>query len=114
VLVKCLGEYQYIIQIDKARVICQARHHQFHDVRELAGSICETKGKDLKAPLPLSRDEHSLIMVALVDLSLPVTPAEVTGREEFAAVQSIQASVSLGQGKLVFDGQAIELPVVNA
>jgi len=113
-LIKGLRADEYVIQVNEAYVIGQAGHQQFHDACELAGGISETKTKNLEAPLPFSRDKSSLVAVALIYLGLPVTPMEVTGREEFAAIQSIQASVDLGQGKLVFDSQTVQLAIINA
>jgi len=65
-LIKGVREDEYVIQIDQTHIISQARHNQFHDARELAGTIGKTKAEDLKAPLPFSRDKSCLIPVALV------------------------------------------------
>jgi len=38
-LIKRLREDEYVVQIYKTHIIGQARHHQFHNPSELAGSI---------------------------------------------------------------------------
>jgi len=88
-LVKGLRKDEYVVQIYETHVIRQARHYQFHDACELARSIGKTEAKNLKAPLPFSHDKSSLVTVVLIYLGLPVTPTEVTSREEFASVQGI-------------------------
>ena len=62
-LIKGLREDEYVVQIHETHVIGQARHHQFHNACELAGSI--------EMPLPFSRDNSSLVAVTLIDLRLP-------------------------------------------
>jgi len=88
-LVEGLRKDEYVVHIHETHVIGQARHHQFHNACKLAGSVGEAKAKNLEAPLPFTRDKSCLIVVALIYLGLPVTPTEVTGREEFASVQGI-------------------------
>ena len=47
VLIEGLREDEYVVQVNEAYVVGQTRHHQFHNACELAGSIGETKAKDV-------------------------------------------------------------------
>ena len=64
-------------------------------------------------PLPFSRDKGRLVAVALVYLGLPITPTEVTGREELTTIQSVKTGVNFRQWEFVFNSQTIQFPAID-